>query len=128
MYLILRNNRTNDTYPGGIFHAHPEYAHIKQEGIGLIEASGLFVLPARLLRQGKTIEECVRNDVSFSQVKSLYPDLAGFLDMYNALKNGVSKEDYMAEICRKILGNVAVYKDNETGNKGLRRFLKEALA
>ncbi|MBQ2069695.1 MAG: hypothetical protein II467_02040, partial [Bacilli bacterium] len=64
---------------------------------------------------------------SFSQVKAEHEDLATFEDMYNALKNGVSKEDYMADICRKILGNVAVYKQTETGKKGLERFLKEVV-
>ena len=127
LYLILRNNRCDATYPDGIFHAHSEYAHIKHEGIGLIEASGLFILPARLIRQGKTLQEAVANDVSFSQVKEEHEDLATFEDMYNALKAGVSKEDYMADICRKILGNVAVYKQTETGKKGLERFLKEVV-
>ena len=49
--IILRNNRTSKEYPEGIFHAHPEYHNIKKEGIGLIEAMGLFILPARLKRQ-----------------------------------------------------------------------------
>ncbi len=49
--LILRNNRTSEEHPDGIFHAHSEYHHIKKEGIGLIEAMGLAVLPPRLLEQ-----------------------------------------------------------------------------
>lgn len=46
--LILRNNRTTEEHPLGIFHPHSEYHHIKKENIGLIEAMGLAVLPARL--------------------------------------------------------------------------------
>ena len=46
--LILRNNRTTDEHPLGIFHPHKEYHHIKKENIGLIEAMGLAVLPPRL--------------------------------------------------------------------------------
>ena len=46
--LILRNNRTNEEYPYGIFHAHSEYHNVKKENIGLIEAMGLAVLPPRL--------------------------------------------------------------------------------
>ncbi len=46
--LILRNNRTTDEHPLGIFHPHAEYHHIKKENIGLIEAMGLAVLPPRL--------------------------------------------------------------------------------
>ena len=45
LYMILRNNRTNDDYPDGIFHVHPERHHIKKENIGLIEAMGRVILP-----------------------------------------------------------------------------------
>ena len=54
--MILRNNRTSERYPDGIFHVHPEYLNIKSEGIGLIEAMGLFILPPRLKRQLGGIE------------------------------------------------------------------------
>lgn len=46
--LVLRNNRTSDEHPLGIFHPHSEVHHIKKENIGLIEVMGLAVLPARL--------------------------------------------------------------------------------
>ena len=48
--LVLRNNRTDETYPDGIFHPHPSLHHIKKENIGLIEVMGLAILPARLKR------------------------------------------------------------------------------
>ena len=46
--LVLRNNRTTDEHPLGIFHPHEDVHHIKKENIGLIEVMGLAVLPARL--------------------------------------------------------------------------------
>ncbi len=46
--LVLRNNRTTDERPLGLFHPGPAYHHIKKENIGLIEVMGLAVLPARL--------------------------------------------------------------------------------
>ena len=46
--LVLRNNRTSDKHPLGIFHPHADVQHIKKENIGLIEVMGLAVLPARL--------------------------------------------------------------------------------
>ena len=46
--LILRNNRTTEEHPLGLFHPHAQYHHIKKENIGLIEAMGLAVLPPRL--------------------------------------------------------------------------------
>lgn len=49
--LILRNNRTTEDLPLGIFHPHPDKHHIKKENIGLIEAIGLAILPARLIAE-----------------------------------------------------------------------------
>lgn len=46
--LVLRNNRTSDEFPDGIFHPHQEYHYIKKENIGLIEVLGLAILPPRL--------------------------------------------------------------------------------
>ncbi|MCA0756676.1 UDP-glucose--hexose-1-phosphate uridylyltransferase [Paenibacillus sp. N4] len=46
--LVLRNNRTSEEHPDGIFHPHQELHHIKKENIGLIEVMGLAVLPGRL--------------------------------------------------------------------------------
>ncbi len=46
--LALRNNRTDEAYPDGIFHPHPSVQHIKKENIGLIEVMGLAILPGRL--------------------------------------------------------------------------------
>ena len=37
MDLVLRNNRTSEEYPDGIFHPHQNLHHIKKENIGLIE-------------------------------------------------------------------------------------------
>lgn len=48
MDLVLRNNRTNEQYPEGIFHPHREMHHLKKENIGLIEVMGLAILPGRL--------------------------------------------------------------------------------
>ncbi|WP_202915243.1 UDP-glucose--hexose-1-phosphate uridylyltransferase [Paenibacillus paridis] len=46
--LVLRNNRTSDEHPDGIFHPHQHLHHVKKENIGLIEVMGLAVLPGRL--------------------------------------------------------------------------------
>ena len=49
--LTLRNNRTTEERPLGLFHPGPEYHHIKKENIGLIEVMGLAILPARLKQE-----------------------------------------------------------------------------
>ncbi len=89
--LILRNNRTTDEHPLGIFHPHAEYHYIKKENIGLIEAMGLAVLPPRL-----TTELGELND---------------------------EKKEEIGQVFVKILENCGVFKDNEKGNKGLKKFL-----
>ena len=49
--VVLRNNRTTDEFPDGIFHPHKDVQHIKQENIGLIEVLGLAILPPRLKQE-----------------------------------------------------------------------------
>jgi UDPglucose--hexose-1-phosphate uridylyltransferase len=55
--LVLRNNRTSDAHPDGIYHPHAHLHHIKKENIGLIEVMGLAVLPARLKEELALIVE-----------------------------------------------------------------------
>ncbi|QQZ10062.1 UDP-glucose--hexose-1-phosphate uridylyltransferase [Heyndrickxia vini] len=56
MDLVLRNNRTNEEHPLGIFHPHADVHHIKKENIGLIEVMGLAVLPSRLKEELSEVE------------------------------------------------------------------------
>jgi UDPglucose--hexose-1-phosphate uridylyltransferase len=124
--LILRNNLCTPAYPDGLFHAHPQYHHIKKEGIGLIEAAGLFILPARLLRQAKAVEDIVKRKLPRADYLKLYPDLENFGPMVEEIEaTGESVQDYINNVCRHILGNVAVYKNDAEGVKGLHAFLKE---
>ena len=57
--LVLRNNRTTQEHPLGLFHPHAEYHHIKKENIGLIEVMGLAILPPRLLTETELLEEAL---------------------------------------------------------------------
>lgn len=59
--IILRNNRTSEAYPDGIFHPHADVHHIKKENIGLIEAMGLAILPGRLKRELDLIEKVLKH-------------------------------------------------------------------
>ena len=134
--LILRNNRCDERYPDGIFHAHPEHHHIKQEGIGLIEAMGLFILPPRLKRQMGYVEEILTSNATIEEYLEKYEDLSIHKDMIEQLvkENGqnLSSEvahtlvnDYLAETCRDILCNTAVFKNDEKGLLALDKFMKE---
>ena len=130
LYLILRNNRCNEKYPDGIFHAHPEYHHIKKEGIGIIEAMGLFILPARLVRQENEIKDVLALGLNNDEIVKKYADLADFLSMIEVLRKDYSSKtidkkinEYIEDTCKHILENTAVFKDTKQGNDGLDKFI-----
>lgn len=130
--LILRNNRVSERYPDGIFHAHREYHAIKSESIGLIEAMGLFILPARLKRQLGEIKEYLTGGRAYSP-QTLAEDMKIFAPMIDRLTAGGKTSEKQAEdilrdevelTCERILDNTAVFKRDEAGENGLKEFLK----
>ena len=137
MDMILRNNLTSEEYPDGIFHAHPEYHNIKKEGIGLIEAMGLFILPGRLKKQLAMIAEILCGKTPYDKQELAKEDnylYAHRLMIEDLMKDGLAKDLQSAEnkvtqrvneICKNILFNTAVYKKDEQGCKGFDRFLEK---
>ncbi len=133
--MILRNNITNEEYPDGVFHAHPEYHNIKKEGIGLIEAMGLFILPGRLKTQLSMIADILCGKEKYVEEELEQSDnyLHAHKDMIKSLLEGGSYSDYdsaynavidsVNETCKNILFNTAVFKKDENGCKGFKRFL-----
>ena len=133
--IILRNNRTNERYPDGIFHAHPEYHNIKKESIGLIEAMGLFILPGRLKKQLSMIAEILCGELAYDEKAIAEPTnyLYAHRNMIKELvANGYAQDVDSAEkivtekvnnVCKNILFNTAVFKSDKVGEKGLQRFL-----
>ena len=136
MDMILRNNLTSEEYPEGVFHAHPEYHNIKREGIGLIEAMGLFILPGRLKNQlaqiaeilcGKVkydIDELNKEDNPLYIHRNMIAELVegGLVDSYEKAEQKVT--DKVNDVCRNILFNTAVFKNDQTGINGFDKFLK----
>ena len=133
--IILRNNATSDLYPDGIYHAHPEYHNIKKEGIGLIEAMGLYILPGRLKKQIEQIADILIGEAPFNPDKMkeddpLYVHKAMIIELKKQ-NPSVEDKDKALEIIRKrvnetcvhILENTAVFGKDETGTLAFRRFL-----
>lgn len=129
--LILRNNRVNERYPDGIFHAHREYHHIKSESIGLIEAMGLFVLPARLARQLTLVKEYLTGERAYAEA-ALPEDMKRFVPMIERLRlrGGYSEEEAkyalkreVEEVCEHILENTAVFPNTAEGEGAFKAFL-----
>lgn len=134
LYMILRNNACNNDYPDGIYHAHPQYHNIKKEGIGLIEATGLFILPGRLKRQCDEIAKILQNnklnmDIYYTQ----NPDMLVHKEMIKDLlkRNIISDyqyhiKEYINDVCKNILINTAVFKNDEVSENYLKEFIKKA--
>ncbi|MHA0855647.1 UDP-glucose--hexose-1-phosphate uridylyltransferase [Paenibacillus sp. CMAA1364] len=137
MDLVLRNNRTDEQYPDGIFHPHPEMHHIKKENIGLIEVMGLAILPGRLKEELDLVADILSGDeVRYaSAIAGEVPMLGQHLDWIKLLiaehGNQRSKEEAIAMIQNnvgekfvEILGHAGVYKRTETGQQAFIRFLE----
>lgn len=128
--LVLRNNRTDDEHPDGIFHAHQQYHHIKKEGIGLIEVMGLAILPARLKEELKQVEYYLLNQ---DKEQELFDNekLAIHKDWYLGLKEeNVTAENVetivqqsVGKTFSEILENAGVYKRNSEGESAFLSFV-----
>lgn len=60
-YIMLRNNKTTEHYPNGIFNMHPEFYNIRKGNIGLIESMGFFELPSRLKEELAILEDIIKD-------------------------------------------------------------------
>ena len=125
--LVLRNNRTSETYPDGVFHVHSQRHHIKKEGIGLIEVMGLFILPGRLERELAEVEKLLQGQDA--QILPLHSAFAQSLrERYGtALTPAKAKSALRLEvgrICEDILRDCGVFKEDEAGQEGFLRFCR----
>lgn len=117
-YIILRNNYCNKIHPDGVFHAHQEYHNIKKEGIGLIEAMGLFILPGRLKKECYEIEEILKNNqIDLNKYYESQPNMKVHDQMIKTLKEKTKGDyqneikEYINQVCIHILENTAVFKN-----------------
>lgn len=136
MDLVLRNNRTSEEHPDGIYHPHKELHHIKKENIGLIEVMGLAVLPARLNKELKLIEEilCGNHKIYEEALNTKGHELnkhaawiKELVSAYGTANDSKVAEEYVQkEVGNKfaqVLSHAGVYKKDEAGTKGFVRFM-----
>ncbi|GAA0182815.1 UDP-glucose--hexose-1-phosphate uridylyltransferase [Clostridium sediminicola] len=128
--LVMRNNRTSDEHPLGIFHPHAEVHHIKKENIGLIEVMGLAVLPARLKselnRLGKYL---VRKDLLIEE-----EDLLKHSEWVESLRisyNPFTEKDAFKILQKEVgikfmtvLEHAGVFKRNDKGQNAFLKFIE----
>ncbi len=124
--LCLRNNRTTAEHPDGIFHPHAEIHPIKRENIGLIEAMGLAVLPARLETELEQVASALMTGSELPQDMSAHQPM---LDSLRARHAGLGTMAEAVTAVRLEAGNFfvrglehcGVFGDDPVG--GCRRFL-----
>jgi len=124
--LVLRNNRTSEEHPLGIFHPHADVHHIKKENIGLIEVMGLAVLPARLKAELGEVENYILSKASdvadyhltwAEALKARYQDIANEANVERLVREEVGKKFL------RVLEDAGVFKRDEAGNAGFQRFI-----
>lgn len=127
--LVLRNNRTSEEHPLGIFHPHQDVQHIKKENIGLIEVMGLAVLPSRLKQELEQIKRYLMGHSA--QVADYHLTWAKELKHRYGADQDLAQEDQVDEIIRqevgakfvRVLEDAGVYKRNVEGVKAFQRFI-----
>ncbi len=128
MHLVLRSNLTNHDYPEGVFHAHPKHHHIKKEGVGLIEALGMFILPGRLASVMDTFVK-MGNHQDFIVLKEEHPIHE---DWFNRFKTITTYDPttlhqlFLTElehVCQDILHHISVFKNDTSGVRAKQQFL-----
>lgn len=129
--LVLRNNRTTETYPDGIFHPHKELHHIKKENIGLIEVMGLAILPGRLKNELDLIKKVL---IEKEQSVSKYPELEKHQNWLTKLQkenlSGLSETEVDGFLEKEIglkfeqvLEDAGVFKQTNEGLKQFKDFI-----
>ncbi len=136
--LILRNNRTDDEHPFGIFHPEVALHNIKKEGIGIIEVMGLFILPGRLKNELEMVKEYLMEKSIGAELEDSENPLFKHANMIKELveKNGNHNSkaqadkivtDYINIACERILECTGVFKNNEQGQTAFDKFMTQGL-
>ncbi len=132
MDLVLRNNITTEDCPLGYYHPHAEYHHIKKENIGLIEVSGLAVLPPRLKNELTKLKEQLLTGADPAADPDTEKHAAWAEDLKTRYRFTPENVD---EILRrevgvafaKLLEHAGVFKRTAEGRAAFRRFIDSVM-
>lgn len=131
--LVLRNNRTTDEHPLGIFHPHQDVHNIKKENIGLIEVMGLAVLPGRLKEEleilGKYLvsnnwEDNIKNDPKVSKHLNWVHNIMKKNSTITSQNIDDVLKSEVGKTFSRVLEDAGVYKRDENGQTGLLKFIE----
>ncbi|HRM20525.1 MAG TPA: UDP-glucose--hexose-1-phosphate uridylyltransferase, partial [Trichococcus flocculiformis] len=122
--VVLRNNRTSEAFPDGIFHPHPDVQHIKKENIGLIEVLGLAILPPRLDTELNEVADYLLGKTA--DVASCHREWAEELKQQGPFEADSVMEmiqEAVGEKFLRVIEDAGVYKRTPEGQAGFYRFL-----
>ncbi len=131
MDIVLRNNRTTEEHPLGLFHPHQELHHIKKENIGLIEVMGLAILPPHLKKELQVLGETM---VSGGDLRA--PDISRhavwaeeILSRRQVSPQNIDEvlQEEVGSVFVKCLEHAGVFGQNLEGEAAFRRFTKTLL-
>ncbi len=138
--MILRNNRTDEAHPYGIFHPEERLHNIKKEGIGIIEVMGLFILPGRLKTELEVIKDYLtgNKNIDFKELSDsenpMFKHAQTIIQLVN--DHGSNRDrvyadrvvtNYVNDACEQILECTAVFKNDENGQEAFIKFIEQGL-
>ncbi|WP_430790572.1 UDP-glucose--hexose-1-phosphate uridylyltransferase [Virgibacillus flavescens] len=124
--LVLRNNRTSEAHPYGIFHPHEDVHHIKKENIGLIEVMGLAVLPPRLNDELESVRAALLGkevDVPEYHEEWTHALRRKHKQTITAENVDAVLQDELGAKFTKVLHDAGVFKESSEGQQGFKRFI-----
>ena len=128
--LILRNNLTTDEFPLGYFHPHQDKWHIKKENIGLIEAMGLAILPARLEKEMMDVKSYLCDGVELPERSEKHSDwVKQIKDKHPYTKENIDRliEEEIGLVFEHVLEDCGVFKQDEQGIQAFTTWIEEVL-
>ena len=127
--LVLRNNRTTQQHPLGLFHPHADKHNIKKENIGLIEVMGLAVLPSRLKKELYDLADAIVAGKDFAADPVLGKHSAWVAEIQERVTfTPENTMDVLLEetgrVFYKVLEDAGVYKCTPEGRAAFLRFVE----
>lgn len=121
--VVLRNNRTTEEFPDGIFHPHQDVQHIKQENIGLIEVLGMAILPPRLQAELAEVKKYLLDEAA--EVADYHVAFAEEMKQSNVVTPENVEAIIQEGVGRKferVLEDSGVFKQTEAGQAAFEAF------
>ena len=131
--LVLRNNRTTEERPLGLFHPNPSLHHIKKENIGLIEVMGLAVLPSRLAAELDAVRAAMLSgaDLTANPLTASHADWAVSILKQHPEFSAENAWDILhaevGKVFEQVLLDAGVFRRSEKGKAAFVRFMESLL-